>query len=361
MGRHGWLEVAAGGVVAMALAGCAARGGEPATGTSAPAAGPAAAVPASYFDGSGRDDVLGGGARRIPIHTPKGDFWVWTKRIGNNPRIKVLLLHGGPAMTHEYLEAFDSFLPAAGVEYYYYDQLGSFFSAQPDDDDLWTIPRFVDEVEQVRRALGLDRDDFYLFGHSWGGILAIEYALAHQDHLKGLIVSDMMASIPAYNDYARRVLMPAMDPDALAEIQRLEAAGDFENPRYMELLVPNYYVEHILRMPPDRWPDPVERAIAHLNGHVYTLMQGPSEMGASGRLADWDRTADLSRITVPTLTIGGRYDTMDPEHMKWMAGQFPRGRFLYCPEGSHLALYDDQQTYMQGLVGFLRDVDRGKL
>ena len=154
---------------------------------------------ARYLDYSGRDDRLSGGVKRVPIQTPKGEFTVWTKRVGNNPDAKVLLLHGGPGATHEYWEACDSFLPAAGIEYYYYDQLGSAYSDQPDDPDLWTIERFVDEVEQVRLALGLNRDNFFLAGHSWGGVLAIEYALRFQDNLKGLVISNMMASIPAYN------------------------------------------------------------------------------------------------------------------------------------------------------------------
>src|SRR3984893_4698005 len=154
---------------------------------------------ANYLDYSTRPDRLTGGVRRIPITTPRGTFKVWTNRVGNNPRIKLLLLHGGPGATHEYFEACDSFLPAAGVEYYYYDQLGSAYSDQPNEPSLWEVPRFVDEVEQVRQALGLDRENFYLLGQSWGGILAMEYALTHQGHLKGLVISHMMASIPAYN------------------------------------------------------------------------------------------------------------------------------------------------------------------
>ncbi|MCU0224337.1 MAG: proline iminopeptidase-family hydrolase [Acidobacteria bacterium] len=255
---------------------------------------------------------------------------------------------------------FYSFFPAAGIEYYYYDQLGSAYSDQPDDPDLWEVPRFVEEVEQVRRALGLGKDNFYLFGQSWGGILAIEYALKYQQHLKGLVISNMMASIRAYNEYARNVLIPAMDRGALAEIKRLEAAGQHADPRYMELLIPQHYVKHVLRMPADRWPDPVNRTFQHLNQKVYVTMQGPSELGASGRLVDWDRTADLARVTVPTLVIGARYDTMDPAYMEWMAGQVKLGRFLLCPEGSHLALYDDQQVYMTGLIQFLHDVDAGR-
>jgi proline iminopeptidase len=317
-------------------------------------------IAAGYLDYSGRDDVLSGGVKMIPVETPKGSFRVWTKRIGNHPTIKVLLLHGGPGATHEYLEAFDSYFPAAGIEYYHYDQLGSFYSDQPNEPELWELPRFVEEVEQVRQARGLDRENFYLYGHSWGGILAIEYALKYQQHLKGLIISNMMASIPQYNAYARAALMPGMDPVALAEIQRYEAAGDYENPRYMELLIEHHYVHHILRMPAAEWPDPVNRGFKHINPAIYVPMQGPSELGASGKLVDWDRTADLAQIVAPALVVGARYDTMDPKHMEWMAAAVRHGRYLDCPHGSHLALYDDQEVYFHGLVQFIQDVDVGR-
>jgi proline iminopeptidase len=311
-----------------------------------------------YLDYSGRDDVLGGGARRIPVHTPKGTYQVWVKRTGNNPRLRVLLLHGGPGSTHEYLEACDSFLPAAGVEYYYYDQLGSGFSDQPEEPSLWELDRFVDEVEQVRQALGLDRDSFVLYGQSWGGILGMEYALAHQEHLRALVISNMMASVPAYNAYAEQVLMPEMDQAALAEIKALEAAGKIEDPRYMQLLGEQHYIHHVLRIPEADWPDPVRRGFAHINPAIYVSMQGPSELGisADAKLAHWDRFADLPSIEVPTLVIGARHDTMDPAHMKAMAGALPQGRYLHCPDGSHLAMYDDQEVYFAGLVEFLHDV-----
>jgi proline iminopeptidase len=317
-------------------------------------------TPDRYLDYSGREDRLSGGVRRVPIDTPGGRFAVWTKRIGNAPDLRVLLLHGGPGATHEYLEACDSYLPAAGIEYYYYDQLGAGFSDQPDDPTLWELDRFVDEVEQVRTALGLGRDDFVLYGHSWGGILAIEYALAHQQQLRGLVISNMMASAPAYTAYAEQVLTPAMDQDALREIKALEATGDIENPRYMQLLTPHYYEQHILRMPADTWPDPVQRAFAHINPAIYVSMQGPSELGmsADAKLAQWDRVADLHRIEVPTLVIGGRHDTMDPAHMEMVSGLLPHGHYLYCANGSHLAMYDDQETYFAGLIDFLRNLPK---
>ena len=313
-----------------------------------------------YLDYTGRPDLLSGGVRMIPITTPAGSFRVWTKRTGNNPRIKLLLLHGGPGFTHEYFEAFDSYLPAEEIEYYYYDQLGSCYSEQPEiSDEMLALPRFVDEVEQVRRALRLDSRNFYLLGHSWGGILALEYALKHQAQLKGLVISNMMASISEYNAYADRVLMPGMDQAVLAEVRQLEAAGKYEDPRYMALLIPNHYQQHVLRMPADEWPDPVNRSFKHLNANVYVPMQGPSELGASGKLLTWDRTADLKQITVPTLTIGAQFDTMDPTHMEWMSRQMPKGQYLHCPDGSHLSMYDDQQTYMTGLVRFIKGVDGG--
>ena len=326
----------------------------------APALAAQKATLESYF-ASRESGMQTGGVRRIPITTPKGNFTVWTKRFGNNPRIRVLLLHGGPGSTHEYFESFESFLPAEGIEFIYYDQLGSAYSDQPTDDSLWTVDRFVDEVEQVRQALGLGRDDFYLLGSSWGGILAAEYALKHQQHLKGLVISNMMMSIPDYNRYAHEVLAKQMDPAVVKEVKELEAKGQYESPRYMELLMPHFYEKHLLRRPAAEWPDPVVRAFARLNKRVYVLMQGPSEFGASGRLEKWDRKADLPKITVPTLVIGAGHDTMDPEHMKWVAGQVKNGRFLLCPDGSHLAMWDDQKAYFPGLIRFLKDVDAGAM
>ena len=141
--------------------------------------------------------------------------------------------------------------------------------------------------------------------------------------------------------------------------QKIEAAGQYASPRYMELLMPNFYTQHILRKPPDQWPDPLNRAFKRLNEKVYAPMQGPSEMGASGKLEKWDRVTDLATITVPTLTIGAKHDTMDPAHMEKMAMLVKKGRYLYCPNGSHMAMYDDQEIYFDGLLKFIRDVDQG--
>lgn len=313
---------------------------------------------ASYFDTSTWDprDVISGGSRMVPISTPAGEFRVWTKRVGNNPDVKVLLLHGGPGATDELYECFDTWFPGAGIEYYFYDQLGSFRSDQPDEPRLWDLARFVDEVDQVRKALALDSSNFVLFGQSWGGLLALEYAVHHQDQLKGLVISNMMSSSRLYNEYAHDVLMPEMDQAVLTEIKRFEADGTTDDPRYEQLLMEHHYVLHVCRLPIEDWPDPVNRSLAHINPAIYVPMQGPSELGMSGTLESWDRSDDLADVDVPTLVIGATHDTMDPAHMRWMSEQFPQGRYLHCPEGSHLSQFDDPEHYFPGLIDFLQSL-----
>jgi proline iminopeptidase len=293
----------------------------------------------------------------IPIKTPVGEFKVWTKRFGNNPKIKILLLHGGPAMTHEYMECFETFFQREEFEFYEYDQLGSYYSDQPTDSSLWTTDRFVEEVEQVRAAIHADSSNFYILGNSWGGILAMQYALKYQRNLKGLIVANMMASVPEYGKYADEVLAKQMKPEVFAEIESLEAKGDYNNPRYMELLLPNFYNEHICRL--KEWPEALNRSMKHLNSSIYVMMQGPSEFGVSGRLTNWDVKNRLHEITVPTLMIGAKYDTMDPKAMEEQSKLVKKGRFLYCPNGSHLSMWDDQKVFMGGVIKFINDVNKG--
>lgn len=310
---------------------------------------------ADYFN-YGDSGVQTAGVRMIPIKTAVGNFKVWTKRFGNNPRIKILLLHGGPAMTHEYMECFESFFPQQGFEFYEYDQLGSYYSDQPVDSSLWTVDRFVEEVEQVRMAIGADSTNFYILGNSWGGILGMQYALKYQHNMKALLVANMMASCPEYGKYSE-VLAQQMDPAVVKEIKDLEARNKFSESRYMELLLPNFYKQHICRL--EEWPDGVNRAFKHANSTIYVMMQGPSEFGIGGRLANWDVKSRLKELHIPVLMIGAKYDTMDPKAMEEQSKLVQHGRFLYCPNGSHLSMWDDQQVFMKGVVGFVNDVDAG--
>ena len=311
-----------------------------------------------YFN-YGNDGVQVAGIKMIPIQTPVGEFKVWTKRFGNNPRIKILLLHGGPAATTEYMECFQSFFPKEGFEFYEYDQLGSYRSDKPTDSSLWTTDRFVEEVEQVRKAIGADKNNFYLLGNSWGGILAMSYALKYQGNLKGLLIANMMASCPEYGKYAEEVLAKQMDPKVLEEVRAIEAKADFANPRYMELLIPNFYNQHMCRLA--EWPEPVNRSFSHINNEIYVMMQGPSEFGIAGRLTNWDVKDRLKEIKVPTLMIGAKHDTMAPKAMEKQSKLVQKGRYLYCPNGSHLAMWDDQKVFMEGVIKFIKDVDEGRM
>lgn len=303
----------------------------------------------AYNDFSTPGEVQAAGVQMVSL---KEGYKVWTKRFGNSP-MKVLLLHGGPAATHEYMEAFESFFPQANIEFYHYDQLGSKRSDQPENDSLWTIERFVEEVEQVRQALGLNKDNFYILGNSWGGILGMEYALKYQQHLKGLVICNMTADFgkyEAYNSYLRSQLRPSL-VDSLAYY---EERKEFQHPVYQELVFEEYYRKHICRLPD--WPEAILRSFGNINQPVYEYMQGPSEFVPGGILKGWSVWGRLKEINVPTLMVGAKYDTMNPEEMKEMSELVQNGRYLYCPTGSHLAMWDDQDVFMEGVIQFIHDV-----
>jgi len=296
---------------------------------------------------AGAKDVRTGGTRMVPVQG--GKYNVWTKRLGES-ETKVLALHGGPGFNHVYLECFEDFLPQAGIEFYYYDQLGCLFSDAPDDASLWTIERYTDEVEEVRRALGLDH--FYLYGHSWGGMLSYEYALKYGQHLKGLIISDMVASIPGYVRYAAR-LRSEFPPEVVRTMERYESQSNFDAPEYQQIIFDQLYHKHICRLDP--WPENIGRSLRFANPKIYNVMQGPNEFVITGTLKNWDRTPDLARIKTRTLVMGARYDTMDPDEMRRTASAIPGARAVISETGSHLAMYDDQEWYFPQLIQFLQE------
>ncbi len=299
-------------------------------------------------DGLNPPGIRTGGIKMVPV--VGGKYKVWTKKIGSGP-IKVLLLHGGPGFSHEYLEVFESFLPQAGIEMYYYDQLGCNNSDRPDDPSLWTLARYTDEVEEVRRALGLE--SFVLYGHSWGGILAIEYALNHPEHLRGLVISNMTAGMQAYLKRTAAIKLE-LPPDTLARLRALEAKEDYDSPEYQRIMMEDLYPKMVCRIQP--WPEPVTRVFAHANQKIYNLMQGKSEFLVTGNLRNWERWDRLPEIKVKALTIGARYDEMDPADMKLMAELMPNATNAYCANGSHLPMWDDQEAYFEHLLGYLRTV-----
>jgi proline iminopeptidase len=289
------------------------------------------------------------GIRMIPV--AGGKYKVWTKRIGSGS-VKVLLLHGGPGFPHDYLEAMESFLPQAGIEMYYYDQLGVGNSDVPDDPTLWTLPRYLSEVEEVRRGLGLDH--FVLYGHSWGGILAMEYALNYQQHLRGLVISNMAAGTQSYLRRTASLKPQLLSPESLARFNAMETAKDYENPAYTRIVMEELYPQMICRLKP--WPEPVTRAFRLGNEKIYNQMQGKSEFEVTGNLKDWERWHRLKEIKVRALAIGSNHDEMDPADMRKMATLMPNATSAICPNGSHMALWDDQAIYFRHLLAFMRSV-----
>jgi proline iminopeptidase len=290
----------------------------------------------------------------IPIKTKNGTFNVWTHRVGNNPKIKVLLLAGGPGLSHDYLSCIADYFPQEDIEFIFYDQLGCGKSDIPSDSSLYSVERSVEELETVRKALHLTKDNFFLYGHSWGAVVAMEYAVKYQKNLKALVVSNMTYSGQNYNKYIDEQLAPQMPPLVVDAILKLEAANAYEDPSYMDLVSEHFYTKHVCRMPLESWPKPVLQSLGGINHVFYTIMQGPSEFGIKGKLKDWSIAKRISKITVPSLFIGAKYDTMNPKDLEWMSAQIINGSFLLCPNGSHLALYDDQKFYMAGLVDFIK-------
>ena len=295
-------------------------------------------------------EVQNGGVRMIPVMN--GKYKVWTKKIGSG-HIKVLLLHGGPGLTHEYFECMESFLPQAGIEFYYYDQLGSHYSDHPSDTALWSVERYTDEVEEVRKGLGLD--SFYLLGHSWGGMLTMEYAVKSPDHRRGCIISNMTASIPDYVVYINK-LRDKQPGEEVVAMKKYEGANKSDDPEYQKL-VQKLYNQYICRL--SEWPEPLSRSFVHINSQVYNTMQGNNEFVVTGKFKNWNAWDKIPHIKCPTLVIGADYDEMDPKEIEKMGKLIPGAQVLMC-KGSHMSMWDDQQHYMEGLVKFLKDTDRKK-
>ena len=290
------------------------------------------------------------------IVTLQDNYHVWTRREGEGP-IKILLLHGGPGMTHEYLEPFSDYIKNhPEIEIIYYDQLGSYFSDQPNDPTLWNIPRFIDEIEEVRKAWHLEQ--FYLYGQSFGGLFALEYAASqYGKHAKAVIDSNMVDS---YQDYAKYInkYRETMDSDDVAYMKKIEAAGDYEDSHYNELLQ-KLYNRCICRIHP--WPDAVQRTFDHLNEQVYVTLQGPTEFNITGLCRNWTIRDRLKKITVPTLVLGAKYDSMNPEEIKAVAKRLPDGESHICPNGSHFSIFDDQKDYFDAITKFIEKVEDREL
>ncbi|PTQ99933.1 proline iminopeptidase [Mucilaginibacter yixingensis] len=298
-------------------------------------------------------EVKTGGSKLIKVD---GKYNIYTKKVGDG-KIKVLLLNGGPGLPHDYMECFEDFLPKAGIEFYYYDQLGCGNSDTPKDTTLWIVPRYVEEVEQVRKGLGLD--SFYIVGHSWGSMLAMEYLHKYQSHVKGAVLSDMTAGVKEYVAYAEQLKKKYFTPRDIVVFDSLSRLKKYDSEQYNTLLMTKLYANVLCRIPLEKWPEPLLRTFKKMNQPIYMQMQGPDEFQITGNFKNWEFWSRLPDIKTPILVLGAKYDEMNPEDLKREGKLLPNSRTYICPNGSHMAMYDDQQHYFGNLIAFLKDVDAG--
>jgi L-proline amide hydrolase len=263
----------------------------------------------------------------------------------------VLMLHGGPGVPHDYLESLEA-LAETGRPVVFYDQLGCGHSDQPDDPGLWSVDLFLDELATVRRELGLDR--IHLLGQSWGGMLAMEYALTQPEGIVSLVIASSPASMPLWVQEANR-LREDLPTDVQATLLEHEAAGTTDSAEYQEAMMA-FYVRHVCRIDP--FPDYVARAFAQMGHQVYNTMNGPSEFHVIGHLKDWDIRDRLGEISVPTLLTSGRYDELTPMQAEIIHKAIPGNEWMIFEESSHLPHAEEAERYLEVLDAFLTKVER---
>jgi proline-specific peptidase len=286
------------------------------------------------------------------IAVPGGRIWYQIVGV-ERPGIPILCLHGGPGMTHDYIENLGDLARTRPV--IFYDQLGSGRSERPDDESLWTVSRFVDELAAVREALDVDK--LHLFGNSWGGWLALQYVLDRRPELASLTLSSSPPSVRRWIADAAD-LRAELDDPVRAVLDRHEAAGYFACPEY-QWAITHFYRRHLCRVDP--WPDCLERTFAGMSDQVYTTMWGPSEFGpVTGRLHDWDVTARLSEIAVPTLVTCGRHDEARPDHVAVLAAGITGSRLAIFENSSHTAFIEERELYLQTMDDFLGRVETAR-
>jgi proline-specific peptidase len=285
------------------------------------------------MQGVGRLDVPGGR--------------VWYRRLGSGDATPLLMLHGGPGAGSDYIAPLGEAL-AADRPVVFWDQLGCGRSDAPDDTSLWTLDRFVAEVDAVRGALGLDR--IHLFGQSWGGWLAIEYMARGTTGVERLVLASTSASTREFTDAARLLIEALPEPHRTELIEGGER-GAYDTPEY-EAAMTEFYRRHLCRMDP--WPDALQASIANLDGNaVYAYMNGPTEFDVIGTLRTWDRTGDLGRIDVPTLITVGRHDEIPPSCAETLRAGIPDAQVVVLEHSAHISHLEEPETYLRAMREFL--------
>ncbi len=285
-----------------------------------------------------------------------GEYRVWYHIVGGGAErenIPLLALHGGPGVPHDYIENLAD-LASDTRRVILYDQLGCGRSDQPDDASLWRVDRFVEELGIVRRELGLDQ--VHLLGQSWGGMLAIEYALTQPQGLIGLILASTLSSMPMWIAEANR-LRNELPPEVQATLLRHETAGTTDDPEYLQAMMV-FYERHVIRVVP--MPDQVKRALDQV-GQVYYTMNGPSEFHVTGVIKDWDRTDRLSEIHVPTLITSGRYDESTPRINEVLRNGIAGSEWVIFENSSHMAHIEEPELFLLTVQSFIERIEAQRI
>jgi proline iminopeptidase len=266
------------------------------------------------------------------------------------PRSTIVCLHGGPGATHDYLLPLRD-LAESGYRVVFYDQLGCGNSEMPKNYALFTVERAVEELEAFRQEMKLGR--VHLMGSSYGGMLALAYALKYQKNLRSLITTGGLASVPLTIAEMER-LKSRLPPDVIRVMDEYESRGEYENPAY-EMAVMVFYQRHLLRL--KKWPPEQMHTMAHMSRPVYGTMNGPNEFTIIGNIRYWDITDQLHRIRVPALVTGGRYDEVTPKVARSIHRHIPGSKLVIFQKSSHLAMWEERAKYMRTLDRFMRSVD----
>jgi proline iminopeptidase len=295
---------------------------------------------------SGRPARLGSGVReeRGEVEVEGG---VIRYRLLGEGRRTLVLLHGGPGAGSLYLKPLER-LAGSDRRVVVYDQLGCGDSDRPDDPSLWRADRFVDELEALRTHLGLD--GFDLYGHSWGGMLATDYALAHQERLRSLVLASTIADAALLQREMQR-LLEAFPVEVRETLRRHEEAGTTESAEYQDAIRAVYRV-HLCRRDP--WPPEVEKTFEDFAMDVYVPMWGPSEFAYDGNLSDWNRVDRLHEIRVPTLITVGRHDELTPACSEQIQHEIPHSELVVFEEGSHMTFWEEPERYLDIVDDFLQ-------
>ncbi len=273
---------------------------------------------------------------------------VWYKVVGSGNQTPLVLLHGGPGVPSYYLNPMTSLSDERPV--IFIDQLGCGRSDRITDTSLMTIDSYVKQLKEIHDALGLK--DFYLFGHSWGSILAVEYYFAHPEGLKALILSGPALDISRWSKDADTLI--ATLPDSIqTAIRENEKNGTFDSPQYQQA-VDYYYKLYLARKQP--WSSDLDSAFSQIGENVYVHMDGPSEFTLTGNLKDYNATGKLSKISIPTLFIGGDFDEARPSTVKYYASFVPDSKVEIIPDAGHLSMQDNPQANDAAIRNFLKQV-----